>query len=179
MSRATSLLAGPELVLAAITGAVFWFCARHNSGEGRDVLLCERLLMLLPLLMVPAAFATVFFPDAKNWWWLGRAIVATYVLLFVCAARLIAGFGTGAKGQDAAFIIVLIFGTALIALGTAVAGAMILAETRPAFATWFGARRFLGSFLTVVAALPIGLGLGLVATVLVTVVASFATAFKS
>ena len=178
MSRATSLLTGPELVLALLTGAVFWFCARHDSGEGRDVQLCEKLLMLLPLLVVPAAFATVLLPGAKTWWWLGRAVVFTYVFLLVGAGRLIAGFGTGAKGQDAAFIMVLIFGTVLIAIGTAVTGAMVLAENRPAFAAWFGARKILGSLLTAVATVPIGFALGIVATIAVTVVASLATAFK-
>lgn len=178
MSRASTLLAGPELVLALITGAVFWFCARHNSGAGRDVLLCEKILMLLPLLVVPAAFATVFVPGARTWWWLARAVVFTYLILFVCAGRLIAGFGSGAKGQDAAFIMVLIFGTAAIAVGSAIAGAMILAETRPAFAAWFGARKVLGSFLTMVATLPIGFGLGLVATVGVTLFAFISSAFK-
>jgi hypothetical protein len=178
MSRATSLLAGPELVLALITGAVFWFCARHNSGEGRDVQLCEKLLMLLPLLVVPAAFATVLLPGAKTWWWLGRAIVFTYVFMLVGAGRLIAGFGTGAKGQDAAFIMVLVFGTVLVAIGTAVTGAMVLAENRPAFAAWFGARKILGSFLTALATVPIGFGLGVVATIAVTLVACVATAFK-
>ncbi|MBE2213091.1 MAG: hypothetical protein IAE82_04400 [Opitutaceae bacterium] len=178
MNRATSLLAGPELVLALLTGAVFWFCARHDSGEGRDVQLCEKLLMLLPLFVVPAAFATVLLPGAKTWWWLGRAVVFTYVFMLVCAGRLIAGFGTGAKGQDAAFIMVLMFGTVLIAIGTAVTGALVLAENRPAFAAWFGARKILGSFLTAVATVPIGFGLGILATIAVTVVASLATAFK-
>lgn len=178
MSRATSLFAGPELVLAVITAAVFWFCARHGSGEGRDVLLCEKLLMLLPLLIVPPAFATVLLPGAKSWWWLGRAIVFTYVFMLVGAGRLIAGFGTGAKGQDAAFILVLTFGTVLIAIGTVVTGALVLAENRPAFAAWFGARKVLGSFLTAVATVPIGFALGITATIGVALVASIATSFK-
>jgi len=178
MSRATSLFAGPELVLAVITAAVFWFCARHNSGEGRDVMLCERLLMLLPLLIVPPAFATVLLPGAKTWWWLGRVIVFTYVFMLVGAGRLIAGFGTGAKGQDAAFILVVVFGTVLIAIGTAVTGAMVLAEHRPAFAAWFGARKLLGVVLTAIAIVPIGFALGLVATIGVTLVASTMTSFQ-
>lgn len=41
------------------TAAVFWFCARHPSGEDRDILLLEKLVMTLPLVMVPLVFATV------------------------------------------------------------------------------------------------------------------------
>lgn len=179
MNRLPSLLAGPELVLAVLTGLVLWYCSRHDSGVGRDVALMEKLVLLLPLLLVPPAFATILLPGAKNWWWLVRAIVFTYTLLFVCAGRGIAGFGEGAKGQDAAFLLVLIFGTILIALGTAVVGAWILAETRPAFAAWFGARKVLGSFLVLAATVPLAFGLGLVATLGVALGAGVYSALKS
>lgn len=179
MNRPLSLLAAPELVLALLTAVIFWVCARHNSGEGRDVALMERLLMLLPLLMVLPAFATVLVPHAKTWWWLGRAVVFTYVFLFVCAGRLITGYGTGAKGQDAAFIMVLIFSTVLIAIGATISAALILAENRPAFAAWFGARKFVASLLTVVAMVPVGFCLGAVATMGVALYASIVSAFKS
>ena len=179
MSRPLSLVAGPELVLAIFTAVIFWICARHNSGVGRDVDLMERLVMLLPLLIVPPAFATVLVPGAKTWWWLGRAVVFTYIFMFVCAGRLITGFGMGAKGQDAAFIMVLIFGTMLIAIGATISGALILAENRPAFGAWFGARKILGSLLTVAAIIPVGFGLGIVATIGVALYASIASAFKS
>lgn len=178
MNRPLSLLAGPELVLVGLTGAVFWFCSRHTSGGGRDVDALEKLAMLLPLLMVPPAFATVAFPGAKTWWWLGRTVVFTYVLLLACAGRVIAGFGDGAKGQDAAFIMILVFGTVLIAIGTTVACALILAETRPGFAAWFAGRKVLGSLLTAVATVPIGFALGLTATVAVALVASIYTSIK-
>lgn len=178
MNRPLSLLAGPELVLAILGALVFWFCARHNSGVGRDVDLMEKLVMMLPLLLVPPAFATILVPGAKAWWWLGRAVVFTYIILLVCAGRVIAGFGEGAKGQDAAFILVLAFGTALIAVGSTVSGAMILAETKPGFGAWFSARKVLGSFLTALAVVPVGFGLGVAATMAVTVVASIYAAVK-
>ena len=178
MNRPVSLLAGPELVLAILGALIFWVCARHNSGVGRDVDLMEKLVMMLPLLIVPPAFATILLPDAKTWWWLGRAVVFTYIVLLVCAGRLIAGFGEGAKGQDAAFILVLAFGTALIAVGSTVSGAMILAETKPAFGAWFGARKVLGTVLTALAVVPVGFGLGLAATMAVALVASVYSAVK-
>jgi len=178
MSRLPAFLLGPELVLAVLSAGVFWYCARHNSGEGRDTELMSRLVMLLPLLMVPAAFATVIVPGATTWGWLVRTIIFSYVCVLVCAGRAIAGFGMGPRGQDAAFIMALGFGTVLIAIGTAVTGAMILAGTRPAFAAWFGARKLLGSFLTALASLPIGIGLGLASTMTVALLASVYTAFK-
>lgn len=178
MSRTTTLLLGPELVLAVFSASIFWICARYNSGTGRDVDVMERLVMLLPLLIVPIAFATIFVPGAKTWWWLGRTVVFTYVFMFVCAGRLISGFGMGAKGQDAAFLMVLMFGTVLIAIGSTVAGAMILAENRPGFAAWFGARKVVASLLTLMAMVPVGFGLGTAATIAVAIVASIWTSFK-
>ncbi len=56
MSRLVSFILGPESVLLLISALVFWFCARHNSGVGRDVELLERLLMVLPFIVVPLAF---------------------------------------------------------------------------------------------------------------------------
>src|SRR5262245_30843854 len=116
MNRQLTYLFGPETVLAVLTAAIFWFCARHNSGEGRDVNIMEQLVVMLPLFVVPLVFATVLVPGAKNWWWLGRAIVFTYIMLGICAGRIITGFGTGAKWQDAAFILVILFGSISIAL---------------------------------------------------------------
>lgn len=179
MNRSLTLWIGPETVLATLGAAVFWFCARHASGEGRDVALMEKLLMLLPWVVVPLAFATVCVPGGKSGWWLTRAIGFTYLMLIVCGCRIIAGFGSGARGQDAAFIIVLVFGTAAIALATSITGAMILAETKPAFAAWFGAHKFLGSLAALAAAIPIGFALGTAATVGTGAIAAFYSAFKS
>lgn len=160
MNRPLSILFSPAAVLAVITAAVFWFCARHPSGASRDVEVLERLVMGLPHLVGPVVFATVTVPGAKNWWWLGRAVGFTFIALCVGAGRMIAGFATGANGQDAEFIMVLAFGWILESLGIVIPGAMILGETRPAFADWFRHRRFFGSFLTLLSALPIGFGLG-------------------
>lgn len=179
MNRYLSYFIGPETVLLALSVAVFWFCARHNSGEGRDLLLLEKLVMTLPFFVVPLAAATILVPGAKNLLWLGRFVVFTYVMLAICAGRIITGFGTGAKGQDAAFIMVIVFGTAVIALVTSVAGAMILAETKPAFAGWFRSHRILGTLLTAVSIVPVGVVLGGAATVLIGVLAAAYSSIKS
>ncbi|HMP84053.1 MAG TPA: hypothetical protein PKA41_15245, partial [Verrucomicrobiota bacterium] len=151
-------------VLALLSAVIFWFCARHNSGEGRDVAMLEKLIWLLPLLVVPIVFTTIFVPGAKNWWWLGRAIVFTFIMLMACAFRIVNGFGSGSKGQDAAVIVVLTIGVVVVSVATAVAGAMILAATKPAFANWFQAHKILGSFLTALSVVPIGFVLGITAT---------------
>jgi len=178
MNRNLTYLFGPDLVLALLSAAVFWFCARHNSGEGRDIVLMEKLVMCLPLVVVPLVFATIIVTGAKNWAWLARTVLFTYTMLSICAGRIISGFGTGAKGQDAAFIMVIVFGTVLIALGTSITGAMILAKVKPAFADWFSARKIVASILTVISAVPIGFVLGISVTVLIAILASAYSAVK-
>lgn len=164
MNRLPAYLIGPETTLALIGALLFWYCSRHGSGEGRDVVLMERLIWLLPFLIVPAAFATIFSPGAKTWWWLGRAMACSYAAIFVCGYRLIHGLGTGAKGQDAAFVLLIVSGTVAIALASTMSGAMILATKKPAFALWFQAHKVLGSFLTLVIAVPVGFVLGFIVT---------------
>jgi hypothetical protein len=164
MNRYLTYFIGPESVLTILSLAVFWFCARHNAGEGRDVAIMEKLVVLLPFIVVPIVFATVLVPGAKTWWWLGRAVLFTFAMLMICSYRVIEGFGTGAKGQDAAFIVVIMFGSVAIALATSVAGAMILAELKPAFADWFRARKVLGSLAVLASSLPIGFTLALIVT---------------
>lgn len=178
MNRSLTFFVGPETVLALLSVAVFALCAWHNSGAGRDVLILEKVVMLLPFIVVPLVFATVFVPGAKNWWWLGRAIGFTFLMLMVCGCRLIAGFGTGAKGQDAAFILIMTFGLIGVSIATSICGAMILAETKPAFAEWFRGRKFIGSTLTLISAAPIGFLLGISATMIFGVVMGTWSAFK-
>lgn len=178
MNRPLTYLLGPETVLTLLGLLVFWFCARHNSGERHDVDLLEKLVWLLPFVVVPCAFATVFVPGAKTWWWLGRAIVPTFVMLIVCGLKIVDGFGSGAKGQDAALIIIITFGTLAVSLASAITGAMILAASRPAFGEWFQARPVLGSTLTALATLPIGVVLGLTVTLAFSAFVMVSTLFK-
>lgn len=178
MSRNLTYFLGPESVLTLLGAAVFWICARHNSGDGRDAALMEKLVMLLPFVVVPIVFATIFVPGAKNWWWLGRAIVLTFVMLSICAGRLIHGFGMGAKGQDAAFIMVITFGIVGVAFATTITGAMILAEAKPAFADWFRARKIIGSILLLLSSVPIGFALGIVVTLGIGIFAGIYTSIK-
>lgn len=171
MRRYLTYWIGPETVVLLLGIATFWICARHNSGQGRDVDLMEKMVMALPFVMVPVVFATVFVPGAKNWWWLGRAVGWTLAGMLILAGRLITGFGMGAKGQDVAFMMVMIFGIIGVSIAAAMTGAMVLAEVRPGFADWFRSRWILGSLLTLLAAVPIGVTLGLASTVVVVVYA--------
>ena len=59
-------------------------------------------------------------------------------------------------GLSAAFLMVLIFGTMLASVGTAVGGVVILAAERPAVHDWLRQHRLLGGFLTLLAAVPLG-----------------------
>lgn len=163
MHRFLTYVLGPETVVVAFNLAVFAFCARHASGEGRDLQLMERGSMLLPPLVVVAVFLTAMVPGVLHWGWLARAITASFLGSAVLAWRLIEGFGTGARGQDAAYILALCSTGMMTGLGTAIVGTLILCRSHPGFATWFQARPIIGWVLTLVSAIPIGLGLLLVA----------------
>ena len=179
MNRPLNYLLGPEPALALFSVLLFWFCSRHNSGEGRDVAIMEKLIWAIPFIITPIAFATIIAPDAKNWWWLGRAIVFTYITILVCGYRLVSGLGSGAKGQDVSLILLVVLGAVAIAIATAVTGGMILAATKPGFANWFQAHKILGTMLTALATVPIGVVLGLTATFLGTILlACYCEVFK-
>lgn len=179
MNRPLTILLGPEAVLVLFSVLLFWFCSRHNSGEGRDVALMEKLIWAIPFFIAPLSFATILLPDAKSWWWLGRAIVSTYIVIMICGYRLIEGLGSGSKGQDVGLILLLMLGAVAIAIATAITGAMILATTKPAFANWFHAHKFLGTILTALATIPIGVVLGATATFVGTILlAVYVEVFK-
>lgn len=163
MSRLPTYLIGPETILLVFNLAVFRFCATHNSGEGNDLRLMEQCVWILPPLAVAAAFLTVLVPGSLEWSWWARAIVASLVGAAVATWRVVEGFGTGAKGQDAAFVIALCLAGVAMGIGSAVTGAMILADKRPEFAAWLRARPVLGSVLTLAVAAPLGLGIVVIA----------------
>ncbi len=173
MNRPLTYLLGPEAVLAVSTALLFWFCARHNSGEGRDVAIMEKLIWAIPFILTPIAFATILVPEAKSWWWLGRAVVFTYLAIFICGYRLICGLGSGSKGQDVAMILLVMLASVAIAIASSITGAMILVATKPGFANWFQAHKFLGSFLTMLAMIPMGFALGITATFISTILLAF------
>lgn len=164
MYRPLTHLLGPESVLVLFSSLLFWFCSRHNSAEGRDLALMEKLIWAMPFILTPIAFSTILLPGAKSWWWLGRAVLFTYLAVMICGYRLIEGLGSGSKGQDVGLILLLVLGAVAIAIATAVTGAMILAATRPAFASWFHTHKLLGTLLTALATVPIGVVLGATAT---------------
>lgn len=170
MNRFWTLCIGPEVALGVLTIGVFWFCASYNSGTGRDVVLIERLLLVLPLVAAPLAFLTFLTLETKSWWSVGRINLALFVGLIVCGTRLVAALGSGAKGQDVAFLMALAFGVLLGALGNGVIGAAVLFATRPGLAAWFRAHRFLGSVLTLLSTIPIGMVMAIGVTILVALV---------
>lgn len=160
MKRLLPVVLSPEIVLLGIATAVFAICERHGSGEGADLTLMERLVWLLPLLTMPPVFATVLTPGGRSWWWLARAVIFTFVMLGVCALRIVEGFGPGARGQDAALIIVLLLGVIAVSAGTAASGAFILASQRPAFDQWVRRRKVLATLAVLLAAVLIAIALG-------------------
>lgn len=159
MPRLLSIALGPELLMAVIVACVFGFCARHATTSPGQTEILERLIFLLPPLIVLAVFLTVFVPGAANWWWLGRASVVSMVGTGIVAGRIIAGFGSGAKGQDAAFIVAIMFAGFAASLAIPASGAYVLARTNSSFAEWFRMRPVIGVLLTIAAAVPVGVAL--------------------
>lgn len=168
MNRPLTYLLGPEAAMLLLTVVVFLFCSRHYSYSTRDVGILERVMWLLPVVAVPLVYATIFVPGAKSWWWLGRVNVALFVALLVCSNKVVNGFvapGAGPSAGAFGIFTVICFGVVFAALANAVAGALIIAEHKPAFAEWFRARRFVGSILTAFAAVPIGAAMAFVLAV--------------
>ena len=162
MNRGLMILVGPEVVLTGFTLVVYWFCARHGSFASRDVEILERALWLLPLLSVALAYATFLVPGARSWSWLVRVNLALLVALVVGSIRIIDGFkepGTGPNGGAIGLLVVICLWILVGSLANAISGALILSEQRPAFAEWFRNRRVLAGLLTVLAAVPIAMGM--------------------
>ncbi len=182
MNRPLAYLLGPEAAMILLTALVFLFCARHYSYSSRDVAILNRFLWLIPLLAVALAYATAFVPGAKSWWWLGRVNVSVFVAITVCANKVVDGLvapGAGPGTGATAIFAVLCFGLVLAALANAFGGAYILAEHKPAFAQWYHAHRFLGYFLTLLAAIPIGAVMLAAGTLVVGIYSSFVTLSKN
>lgn len=165
MNRQLTYLAGPETALLLASLAVFWFCSRHNSGEGRDATLLSRTVWMIPFILAPIAFSTFLVPGARTWAWLARAVVVSYIAILICAFRVVEGFGSGSKGQDVAIILTLMLASVAVAIPTTIVSALLLADARPALGAWFHNHRILGSLLIAASAIPIGAILAMTATV--------------
>lgn len=180
MNRTLQLIAGPELVLAAVTAVVYLVCSRYGSYNSADVAVLERLMWLLPLVVVAAAYSTLWLAGARTWEWLVRVNLAVPVFLTVCALRLVDGFGapgSGPKGQDVGLLVVGCLGLGFSALGNVTTGAVIMRAKNAGFDEWYRARPGLAWTLTLLAAVPVAvvqsLVTGLVLGIAVEVHAAF------
>lgn len=181
MNRSLAFLVGPEAAMAFFTAAVFFFCARHYSYSSRDVDILERVMWLLPFAAVPLVYATIFVPGAKSWWWLGRVNVALFAALIVCGNKVVGGFvapGAGPSAGAFGIFAVICFGVVFAALANSLSGALIIAESKPAFAEWFRARKVVGSILTALAAVPIGAAMAFVLAVALSVYVGVTSLFN-
>lgn len=159
MIRLLPLLIGPETVMLACTLGVYALCARLPTGEPDAIRILERMVWLLPPLAVVLVFLTLLVPGNANWLWLARATVVSLLGPSIFIWRVVEGFGSGAKGQDAAFIVAFVVAAITASAGVAIAAAAILGQRSPAFAEWFRMRPLVGSLLVLVSTVPIGIAL--------------------
>lgn len=159
MIRLLPFLVGPETAMLLCTLGVYAICSRLPTGEPDALRILERMVWLLPPLAVVLVFLTVLVPGNANWLWLARATLVSLVGPSIFVWRIVEGFGSGAKGQDAAFIIAFAFAAITASVGVSVAGAAILGERSPAFAEWFRMRPLVGSLLVLASTVPIGIAL--------------------
>ncbi|HEX2099155.1 MAG TPA: hypothetical protein VHF69_00745 [Candidatus Synoicihabitans sp.] len=158
MNRWPLIVFAPEVIVAGLTVVICWYCARHYTYSDSDVRSMERLLWLLPLLFVGAAFATFFVTGHRTWSWLLRANLAAAVGLGLVLLRAVGGLGapgSGPKGQEAAFILVIAFAMILGAVANTFAGALILRANRPTLDGWYVEHPLRALALTGVAAIPV------------------------
>jgi hypothetical protein len=159
MIRLLPFLVGPETAMLLCTLGVYAICSRLPAGEPDAMRILERMVWLLPPLAVVLVFLTVLVPGNANWLWLARATLVSLVGPSIFVWRIVEGFGSGAKGQDAAFIIAFAFAAITASVGVSVAGAAILGQRTPAFAEWFRMRPLVGSLLVLASTVPIGIAL--------------------
>ncbi len=153
-------LLGPELVMGLIVGLVWLLCHAATVGDPSVVRWAERGVWLLPLVAVGLTFATLAIPalvdEPLSWWRLARSAIASLVGPCIAVWFIVHLFGPGARGQDAAFIITLLVAGIATSLGLAIGGACVLADRHDSVAEWFRTRPVVGSVLTLMAAIPIG-----------------------
>jgi hypothetical protein len=165
MSSILQQLLGPELAMTILVGVIWLVTAKATVGDPTVVHWAERAVWLMPIIAVALAFATLFWPhlgplvidEPLSWWRLGRTALVSIVGPCIAVWFIVHLFGSGAHGQDAAFIITLLIAGVFTSLGIAIGGAAILADRHEAFAEWFRMRPIIGSALTLIAALPIGI----------------------
>ncbi len=158
MNRAVTFFIWPEVTVGLLTAAVFLFRARYNSYSDSDVRALERLLYLLPVLIVLAAFGGTYGSTSRTWLGLGRANVAAMVGLVICGYRVVSGFGapgSGPKGQDAGFILLVTLGLGLCTIANAIIGSLVLRAQKPAVAEWYRDHGAAGATLTALSMVPI------------------------
>src|SRR3954469_13253872 len=117
MTRAVSLLLGPELYWVIIYTAVSWMAAKNlpPTPQGNEAL--ERLWWILPLIAVPLTFVLLRVPVWGSGWLLFRIDIAALVGLIACTLRSSEAINyndSRNSGTGAGFILALSFGLVIL-----------------------------------------------------------------
>ena len=158
MQRISIYLFSPEILLGLLNLGVILFCARHRTYSDSDVQALSCLAFLLPALAVLAGFALIFVPTPKTWGWLARANLETWATLLFCGFQIVSGFGapgSGPKGQDAGFILILSFGLCATALANAFSLSQIFRGSRTSWDTWLSSHPVAGFLAVGAGAVPV------------------------
>lgn len=181
LNRATAFLLGPEAVAGLLLGLVWLVVARLDSSSARDQALLEKLVWLLPLAGTVAVFGSLGWTPTRSWGWLARANAALLILVCLGANRLVSGMsasGSGQSGLGMGLLVAVCLGLVLAGPASTVCGAVILADQQPAFAEWFHRRPVLGSFVVLLAAVPVSVVLATVGALLLGLLGGIITSLQ-
>lgn len=166
MSRTLSILAWPETGMGLLTLAVFALCSRFGSYSDSDVRVLEKLMWILPFVIVSLGFLTLFLSGARSWSWLVRSNLAVQLSLMICAWRIVSGFGapgSGPKGQEAGFVVIVGFGFVAAAVVNTIYVTAFLRAQNTTVDAWYREHSVWGPVLTVLSFPPVVVTQGLLA----------------
>lgn len=134
MNRVLPFLIGPELYWL-ITCVIVRMATRRNLAPDPAITgWLDQYWAVLPLIFVPLTFGFFLVPGSGRWWLLARIDLAIAIGLYIATTQYCEGMTyhkpSSGPGAGTAFMVMLGFGYALMALGTVIAAVVIWWRSR-------------------------------------------------